>query len=490
MARETELKLALARRDLPRLLAHPLLAACAPQRSRLRNTYFDTPDLALLARRMAVRERQVGRQTLLTVKTAGSTAGGLSRRGEWEAPTTAGAFGFATLVDDAALAAWLQARAGRLVPVFRTDFTRRTWLLALGGARIELALDQGTVASDTPHGPRRQPLLELELELLDGPEDALFALAATLGQAVPLYPHATSKAARGYALFAPDRAAPPAPKAARLTAHTDARRAFVDTALGALGQLQAALPQAATDAEALHQARVALRRLRVALGLFAPVLPAPFVAHWRNAWRALARQLGPLRERDVLAQALRAAPLDATDPALARVLQRQARGHAAARRALAAALREPATPALLVDFVRAVLALPAHPESRLDRVARRWWRARRRRLRAALEGAHAGTPAARHALRLAIKKLRYGLELLDGALPDRLATRATAAHAALVRAQTVLGRLQDADSARRLLGTPLPAPLERVLAAPQRQALRQLPGALRRLQQALAPRRT
>ena len=75
MASETELKLALAPRDIPALLAHPLLAAQAPNRQRLRNRYFDTPALALLERRMAVRERQTGRQTLLTAKTAGTVIG-------------------------------------------------------------------------------------------------------------------------------------------------------------------------------------------------------------------------------------------------------------------------------------------------------------------------------------------------------------------------------------------------------------------------------
>ena len=63
MAQETELKLTLNEQDLPRLLAHPLLAnTAAPQ--RLLNTYFDTPTLALQARRMAVRERLAGEQWL------------------------------------------------------------------------------------------------------------------------------------------------------------------------------------------------------------------------------------------------------------------------------------------------------------------------------------------------------------------------------------------------------------------------------------------
>ncbi len=78
---ETELKLSLNEADLPRLLSHPLLANGAGTQ-RLLNTYFDTPDLALQQRRMAVRERLVGDRCLLTVKTAGQSQNGLSRRHE------------------------------------------------------------------------------------------------------------------------------------------------------------------------------------------------------------------------------------------------------------------------------------------------------------------------------------------------------------------------------------------------------------------------
>lgn len=202
MAHETELKLTLDARDLPRLLAHPLLAAPA-EVQRLLNTYFDTPDLALQARRMAVRERLAGEQWLLTVKTAGRSDGGLSRRREWEGPTTPGTLGFATLVDDPALAAELQALRPALRPLFATDFERQRWLLAHAGAQVEVALDQGQI--HVPGTALAQPLLELELELIDGPESALFALADALRQPplgpVALTPSDTSKAQRGLALW-------------------------------------------------------------------------------------------------------------------------------------------------------------------------------------------------------------------------------------------------------------------------------------------------
>ena len=199
---ETELKLGLSAADLPRLLAHPLLTQVGDTQ-RLLNTYFDTPDLALQQRRMAVRERMAGDQWLLTVKTAGQSQNGLSRRQEWEGPTTPGALQFDMLVDKAALAQDLMTLRPDLRALFCTDFERQRWVIAHAGAQIEVALDQGRI--HVPGTALSEPLLELELELLSGPEEALMALADVLRQtpqgAVALAPSDASKAQRGMALW-------------------------------------------------------------------------------------------------------------------------------------------------------------------------------------------------------------------------------------------------------------------------------------------------
>jgi triphosphatase len=199
---ETELKLGLSAADLPRLLAHPLLTQ-AGDTQRLLNTYFDTPDLALQQRRMAVRERLAGDQWLLTVKTAGQSQNGLSRRQEWEGPTKPGALQFDALVDDAALAQDLMTLRPHLKALFCTDFERQRWVIAYAGAQIEVALDQGRI--HVPGTDLTEPLLELELELLSGPESALLALADVLRQtplgAVMLKPSDASKAQRGMSLW-------------------------------------------------------------------------------------------------------------------------------------------------------------------------------------------------------------------------------------------------------------------------------------------------
>ena len=82
MSHEIELKLTLPQKSLPALRRHPLIAE-APRDGRactLENTYFDTIDLELRERRMAVRTRKAGSRWLQTVKCAAESVGGLSAR--------------------------------------------------------------------------------------------------------------------------------------------------------------------------------------------------------------------------------------------------------------------------------------------------------------------------------------------------------------------------------------------------------------------------
>lgn len=513
MSLETELKLELHPQDLPRLLAHPLLAAQAPRRERLLNTYFDTSTLALRGQRMAVRERRVGRRTLLTVKTAGASVGGLSRRGEWEAPSRPGAFDFDALVDDEALAQQLSRVAWQLVPVFRTDFTRRAWLLTHGPAQVEMALDQGFIAT----GSRRQPILELELELLAGPVDALLDLAHTLalgprgsaGQGLRLLPANRSKAERGYALFMGERVHPEKAAPLRLEPGMHPVQAFRAAALGCLAHLQAneggacqpGPDGAPPDPEFVHQARVALRRLRTGLRLFQPHLPRRFVRHWAGEWKQLAGQLGDARDWDVFATEWLPGLLSerALEPPAAEQAQALRDWVAAERRAAgqraAAALGGSAHALRLLAFTRAVLALPpADPppgaplrDTGLARWARDTLRDGHARLRREAREARRLGPDGRHELRIVLKKLRYTQEFLGSLLPPRRVARSTAA---LAQAQELLGGLNDLSTAQALLAeappTLAPAVVSSLQASLQQRlevGLQALPGMEEALEQ-------
>lgn len=463
MPHETELKLLLRRQDLPRLRAHPMLAQPA-RRERLFNTYVDTPDLTLRAQRVAVRERRVGRRTLLTVKTAGHSSGGLAVRQEWETPTRAGEPDFRALMGEHPLAERLCTLAGRLVPIFRTDFVRHSWTLEHEGAMIELALDQGVIATGSGAHERQEPLLELELELKSGPVDALHSLAIDLalpaagteGPGIWLMPSDTSKAQRGMALFEGSPAAPSRPIPVLLTQDMSPLQAFHSTVWACLAPLQANLaqlalkPSAWAQPEFVHQSRVALRRLRTALRLFAPWLPRRFVRHWVRQWGGLARQLGQVRDWDVLATTWlpRLLP-EGSQPAPVQAWM--ARQRKPAHQQAARDLLAPSLGLAILGFARGVLTLPEAPTRRtprLTRWARRTLADTHRQLREQARHALAAGPEGRHALRLSLKRERYTLECLASLLP---ADEATSAAKALARAQDVLGWLNDLDTARQLL---------------------------------------
>ena len=212
MAREIELKLAVSAGTHDALVGWLDANAQAAGSVELANVYYDTPDQALAHHRAALRVRRHGEQWLQTLKTAAVSTAGLSARHEWEVPLQSDALSVeAFAAHNAAEAAdYVRPHADQLVPMFRTDFTRRLWQVAADGGHIEVALDGGNIL--IPGTDAREPIDELELEWKPATgstlsEDAvakrLHAWTQTLRAAVSgLAPLDISKAQRGYQLRA------------------------------------------------------------------------------------------------------------------------------------------------------------------------------------------------------------------------------------------------------------------------------------------------
>lgn len=449
MATEIELKLALTPATARALERHSLLVGITPTSHRLLNTYYDTPDLSLKAQRIALRFRKRGRQWLLTVKSAEPASGGLAQRNEWETPATQGQWQF-DHVDQPALRAMLVAAAPTLEPVFTTDFRRQAWTLPFGSSVVEVALDRGRIESQE----RRQPICEVELELISGEIADLFALARRLQADLPLRPSAASKAERGYALFA---AQPMRPFKARLTPLAEDQtplEAFRQIALACLEQLQRNEHGVihSQDPEYVHQARVALRRLRSALKVFAPALPAAFTQAWNQAWQALAAALGEARNWDVLlGETL--PPLQTAfhdhRPVQRLTLEAQRRARQA-HRVVAKLLTLDEYPRLVTEFTASLFALtdeaPAADSLATFAVEQLKLRARCARQLATRHSTL--TPEERHRMRIAFKKLRYTLEFFASLLPQR---KLKLYLAALAQLQDELGLINDHVTAAQLI---------------------------------------
>lgn len=206
---------------------------------------------------------------------------------------------------------------------------------------------------------------------------------------------------------------------------------------------------AGEDSEYLHQGRVALRRLRTALGLFGPVLGQRARRIAREELRGLLRKLGPARDWDVfvaftLVPALAAAPGNTGLEALLRRSDRfRRRAGERARRAVAAwpaAQLEHALHALALLPEPARLPARRHARDVLGRCVRR---VRRRG-----KGVGQLDPARLHRLRLAVKRMRYALHYFAPLFRER---RVEPMREALESLQHALGGANDCAVAAVLL---------------------------------------
>jgi inorganic triphosphatase YgiF len=440
MAVETEIKLSLPPRAATRLAKHPLLVGIQPLRQRLLNTYYDTPDLRLQRERIAVRYRKKGWQWLFTVKCAAPSAGGLARRNEWEGPGLPGEFDFSH-VDDKKLRHLLESLRNKLTPAFTTDFVRNAWLIEpQAGVRIELALDRGWIESKG----RRAPICEVELELLEGDVDALFAAASALQADLPLHPEVASKAERGYRLFTDAALTPAKALPAKIDGDLSASAAFSSVAHACLNQLQSnerGLHES-DDPEFVHQARVAIRRLRSAIRAWKPLLPTAFVADFDPRWRTLAAALGDARNGDVFITETLPLLADAfpAHPEIDRLAQHAIRRNVISRKRARRTFKAADYSRLLLEFTAATLALADSAKPSLKDFACDCLSKRARHVSKLAAVAHKADAAACHRLRVTLKRLRYALEFFAPLLPGQ---RMQSYHLAATQLQDLLGRMND-----------------------------------------------
>ncbi|HEY9095422.1 MAG TPA: inorganic triphosphatase, partial [Hydrogenophaga sp.] len=312
---EIELKLLLPGADASdienRLRALPALARRKAQTQWLWNRYYDTTDASLRMQRSALRLRCVSDTPwettrrgampqgdwIQTFKSAGTSVGGLSTRGEWESRQASGALNERALREtpwrrmdpDGQLFAALR-------PCFDTRSRRTTWQLQRHqGAWIEVALDVGDIVANG----QSMPILELELELKRGPAESLFSLAHTIAQTIAVLPCDVSKAERGYQWAQGLAHRPRMANEIALDRHATPLQAAQAALADAYEQITRNLAGLleADDPELVHQARVGWRRWRSAVWLFSPwTQPMPDA----TAMKPLLKALGQLRDLDVL----------------------------------------------------------------------------------------------------------------------------------------------------------------------------------------------
>ena len=457
MAQQIALKLEVAADRHGVLQRHPALSrATRREQHHLVSIYYDTGRLALRRANILLRLRKNGASWLQTIKRQDSSDAGLTQRPEWQAPYRRH-FDFSQL-DDAELHDWLQRDkiAGRLAAVFESNLRRTVWQLdPEPGSRILVKLDRGWIASSG----RRENISELELQLLSGCTDSLYALALELAQRLALPPLLLSKAERGYRLFLDTPPAPVKAGTVPLDATDTPLAALRLIALDCLSQLQLNHAGAVhgDDPEYVHQMRVATRRLRAALRMFRPVLPDGFAARLVPPMRELTRALGQARDLDVLMAEI-VAPVAAAlpdEPRLTDLASAITNRLYGARAAIRHTLRQPGYGQLLLTAASLLQRAPFVETAEHEAAAPTLLQFADRRLRRLQKhildlaaAARVDYPPSLHELRIGIKRLRYAIEFFGAMLPGKTGAAAVKRLAGL---QDELGQLNDLASAGTLL---------------------------------------
>lgn len=184
-----------------------------------------------------------------------------------------------------------------LRPLFTTEFKRTEYVLGNGTWEVALTLDRGAVFT----GDGKAPICEVELELLRGDPVHLFEIARTLHETAPMRLSTRSKSDRGYALVGGLGRVPM--KAPEVPVTADMPLAEAIQTVGRACQRHLLRNEAHLrelhDPEAVHQMRIALRRLRSALSVFNSVVSGPETEALTAELKWLTDELGPARDTDV-----------------------------------------------------------------------------------------------------------------------------------------------------------------------------------------------
>jgi inorganic triphosphatase YgiF len=426
-----------------------------PPARRLHSVYFDTADGDLARNGMILRIRTQNKRFVMTAKWADS--GSTFERGEVEVVVPSEAPDFTRLGGDIAemIAALVQDR--ELLPCYATDVKRITHLVRSGASQIEVAFDAGRIIA----GEKTLAVREVELELKEGEPAELYRLGSALAAAYPVRIGAMSKAERGALLQADER-----PAVVRAMPGLSGAPS-VDEAIGTVinrccNQFIGNWPafESGDGVAAVHQMRVAMRRLRSAIGILQRAFPNAEFSAFHTQARDMATAMGEAREWDVFIALLRGGPMAAfaQEPGFAVILADAQARREAGYTHVAALLQSPETTSFVLAMqsfvarrgwrnsvsdealVRLTAPAKAFAAASLERLHRKLLRS----------GKHLDklSPHERHEFRKDLKKLRYAADLFGGLFEDRRAVKAFAR--ATAHLQEELGIFNDLIGAQAM----------------------------------------
>jgi inorganic triphosphatase YgiF len=447
---EIELKLGVSPEDMIALQNHPHFAAAFrdPAIETLRSVYFDSDSGILRDHGFTLRVRHSGDKRIQTVKAAG-----YFERSEWEQIIN-GDEPDLTMVKDTALGPILDNEADNaLKPVFETRIKRTAYQLNGNDADVVMAIDQGKILA----AGSSLPVSEIELELKCGNPADLFKIARDILDIIPAHLDFKSKSERGYEMIEKAAVAAKPARDPELGPGITTGRAFTLVGRACLQHLIANLPAVVErDANALHQMRVALRRLRAAISIFSTLVGDDRVGAIKSELRWLAQELGPARNLDtLLVEVIR--PLQKRLPnerGLVSIRNMFARKRLKSYRQALEAVQSARFRRLVLDTVEWVEIGPwntsqdaltrARRELPIEVYAAEQLSQRRKKIRRRGARMDSLNPQQLHRLRIQVKKARYATEFFSALFHGRkCAKRCKAIKSSLMQLQNNLGKVND-----------------------------------------------
>ncbi len=450
LERKYEVDAALAWVDLTGLPG--VTGVAAPEVFSLHAIYYDTERLDLARAKVTLRRRTGGSDAGWHLKLP-AAAGGRLEHGEplgdddGSVPES--------LVELTRM--WTRGRELRPVATLSTE--RTVYRLLGDGDTVlaEAADDQVNAVAFGTDGAVLSSWREWEIELVDGPVELLDAAGPVMLAAGAGPSASSSKLAR--ALGERLDTLPKRPTIDPLNTHSPARDVVQAHLIEQFDALLVRGEQARHDeADGVHKARVATRRLRSALATFRPLLDREITDPLRDELKWIAGELGGARDAEVLRMRLldelAAEPADLVlGPIAARIEVELQSDHRRAHDELVEGLNSERYFTLLDRLDDLVIAPPFTElaDGRADKVLTK-------RVRKAYERVHSlvahGAPEDLrerdewyHEIRKAAKRLRYAAESVESTFGAQATTLAEAAE----DLQEVLGEHQDSVVAREAL---------------------------------------
>ncbi|HEY2597578.1 MAG TPA: CYTH and CHAD domain-containing protein [Candidatus Dormibacteraeota bacterium] len=273
----------------------------APEAVRLETVYYDTADLRLARWGVSLRHRAGEGWTLKLPPVHASTEGqaaGLLERDELNFQ------GGAKKPPPGAVAVVrAYVRTAELVPVARlSTVRRRVRLVDASGSRLAEVVDDEVSVRDGRRVAAR--FREIEIEVNGDADSIVGPLVARLRAAGAGAPDPTPKHIRA---LGPRAMEPPEVAPLVVEAESPAReviRSVIAQSVAAL-LYHDPLVRTSGDPEAVHQARVATRKLRSHLRTFGPLLEPEWTDPLRSELGWIALSLGAVRDQEVLLERLR-----------------------------------------------------------------------------------------------------------------------------------------------------------------------------------------